>query len=217
MSLNIYGWKTMPHHAADYARLVNAHNIDILLLQEGVEDWQLTTPMPTDYSRADALQKALGNCWQRRWQILVNQCRAISFNHSERFDLADGPMATRTGEMAELYVSDDKSTAKSNAKSNAKIVVINVHWDHESETARTLSAEQTAAVANRYQSTAVVVAGDFNSQCNLAEKQLAVYTYFQLIVDGGIDCIFAKNIRATGQTLSAMPSDHPAVIASLNF
>ena len=35
MSLNIYGWKTMPEHSDDYSQLIKRYSVDILGIQEG--------------------------------------------------------------------------------------------------------------------------------------------------------------------------------------
>ena len=84
MSLNIYGWKTMPQHSDDYAQLVNKHKVDVLGIQEGVEDWQLkhnelNNKLPTDYQRAITLAKSLGQCWQHKFQIFINHCQGNRF------------------------------------------------------------------------------------------------------------------------------------------
>ncbi len=52
MTLNIYGYATMPDQAPAYARLVSGHGIDVLAIQEGVDDWQIVLALPVDYSRA---------------------------------------------------------------------------------------------------------------------------------------------------------------------
>lgn len=205
MSLNLYGWKTMPQHAKDYALQVKQQNVDILIVQEGVDDWRLSSSMPTDYSRVIALKDALGSCWQRHWQILVNQCQNIFIRSSTRFDLADGKNATRTGEVAEI------------ATQKGKLVVINVHWDHESAVARKLSASQTATIANQYSNIPLLVGGDFNSSCQTVWSQLNQHTMMHHSVDGGIDCIFSRDATIRGYAITAFPSDHPAVIAEVTY
>lgn len=201
MSLNVYGWKTMPQHAGQYAQLIQQENADIVLIQEGVDDWQLKVKMPVDYSRSNALQQALGQCWQRRWQMLINHCQGMSFINSERFDLADGPNATRTGETATIKTP------------MGKLTVLNVHWDHQSESIRQLSAQQTAKIMNQHLDSPQLLVGDFNSQCQQVHHQLSTHIKVNLIADGGIDCMFSNKVKAQSKTIPAPPSDHPAVVA----
>jgi hypothetical protein len=152
MSLNIYGWATMPGAAQDYAALIEARAVDIVGIQEGVQDWQIQG-WPTDYSRAEQLHAELGDCWQRRFQIFVNTCRGAVLDSHKRFDLTDGPNAVRTGEVALV------------TKSGTQVAFLNVHWDHESASARAASAGETAAEANLHWSIPTLVSGDFNSDC----------------------------------------------------
>lgn len=201
MTLNLYGWKTMPQHAATYATLISGLKIDILGVQEGVQDWKLTTNTPTDYSNADALLEALGDCWQQRYQIYVNKCRGNGFVENGRFDLTDGPNATRTGEYAIV------STGR------GELHVINVHWDHESEEAQSKNAEETAAQLNSRLTIPTVLVGDFNSDCSgdLVSGLIAA-TDTQLLGSAGIDCIITRGLSGSGQSIEAAPSDHPAIL-----
>lgn len=202
MSLNIYGWATMPQQATDYADLINRLDIDILGIQEGVEDWKIKG-MPTDYSRAQALADALGSCWQHRYQVFVNHCRGVEFISNERFDLSDGPNAVRTGELVNFR------------KGAVEVVLVNVHWDHESPAARKASAVETAEVITRHQNTPLVVVGDFNSRCGGEEVgQMLRQASLTQVVDGGIDCVFSRGLEGSGRVIDAQPSDHPAVLAS---
>jgi endonuclease/exonuclease/phosphatase family metal-dependent hydrolase len=205
MSLNIYGWATMPEAAPDYAALIEAQGIDILGIQEGVDDWQIEG-WPTDYSRAEQLHAALGSCWQRRFQIFVNTCRGTVLDSHERFDLADGPNAVRTGEV-ELVT-----------KSGTLVAFLNVHWDHESATARTASATETAAEANLHLTIPTLLLGDFNSDCTGSDvSTVRNRSGLDLVVSGGIDCILARGIAGSGTSFSAEPSDHPAVAATFTI
>lgn len=203
MSLNIYGHATMPGAAPAYAALVEKHSVDVLAIQEGVWDWEIDDRMPTDYSRSETLHQALGDCWQRRYQVFVNHCKGFSIQQHERFDLADGPRATRTGEFA---VIDGPP---------GRFALINVHWDHESATARAESVLQTARAAQT--GLPVVVLGDFNAPCQGEQvERLAVTGGLERIVDGGIDCILVRRMGAEGNRLEAAPSDHPAVLARID-
>jgi hypothetical protein len=205
MSLNIYGWATMPGAAPDYAALIEAHDVDIVGIQEGVQDWQIEG-WPTDYSRSEQLHAALGDCWQRRYQIFANTCRGNTLDTHERFDLADGPNAVRTGEVALV------------TKSGAQIAFINVHWDHESASAREASATETVTEADRHRGIPTLVVGDFNTDC-ISDDVSTVRSRggMDLVVDGGIDCILARGIGGSGTSLDAEPSDHPAVAATFTI
>jgi endonuclease/exonuclease/phosphatase family metal-dependent hydrolase len=232
MSLNVYGWKTMPQHSEEYAKLVVEHNINVLAIQEGVEDWQLTTDMPTDYSRAEALLSALGPCWQRSQQIYVNHCVGIRFIDSGRFDLTDGPNATRTGEFALVE------------HNSRRFIVINVHFDHEQQQTRILNTKETLAQLASYNSYPQIVLGDFNQDCDAmfslmsslipseiplsaipASEILLMERSLKLLTNAGIDCIFINNFNSElkskfssqGKVVEALPSDHPAAIASLKW
>ena len=204
MSLNIYGYATMPQAAGDYARLVNRQGVDVLVIQEGVQDWQLDSDLPTDYERAAELHKALGACWEREYQVFVNSCSGYSLHDHQRFDLADGPNATRTGEMGVVHGPD------------GRFLVVNLHWDHESAEAREVSVEQTARTVAT--DLPVLVAGDFNTQCSGEQvSKLAEQAGLQLAVDGGIDCILVRGLQADGEAVNAAPSDHPAVLARIIY
>jgi len=202
MSLNIYGWATMPGAAPDYAALIEAQNVDVLGIQEGNWDWEIEG-WPTDYSRSEQLHAALGECWQRRYQIFVNTCRGTELDSHRRFDLTDGPRAVRTGETALV------------TKSGTQIAFINIHWDHESAPARAASAIETAAEADRHSGTPTIVLGDFNCDCSSADvSTVRSRSEMTLVVGGGIDCILARHMTGSGRSLSGAPSDHPAVIAT---
>jgi endonuclease/exonuclease/phosphatase family metal-dependent hydrolase len=232
MSLNVYGWKTMPKHSDDYAKLVAKHDINILAIQEGVEDWQLTTDMPTDYSRAKVLLSALGPCWKRSHQIFVNHCMGSRFIDSGRFDLTDGPNATRTGEYALVE------------HNSGRFIVINVHFDHEQHSIRILNTKETLAQLALYNNYPQIVLGDFNQDCDgmfslmssLIPRELPlsatptnvttpVEPSLKLVANAGIDCIFINNLStksitklsSKGKVVEASPSDHPAAIASLKW
>jgi hypothetical protein len=231
MSLNVYGWKTMPQHSEDYAKLVAKHDINILAIQEGVDDWQLTTDMPTDYSRAKVLLNALGPCWQRSYQIFVNHCMGSRFIESGRFDLTDGPNATRTGEYALVE------------HNSSRFIVINVHFDHEQQQTRILNMKETLAQLTSYNSYPQVVLGDFNQRCDEmfssatslmlplipteipASEIPSIEPSLKLVTNAGIDCIFINNFSSKsiskfssqGKVIGASPSDHPAAIASLKW
>jgi hypothetical protein len=202
MSLNIYGWATMPGAAQDYAALIEARAVDIVGIQEGVQDWQIQG-WPTDYSRAEQLHAELGDCWQRRFQIFVNTCRGAVLDSHKRFDLTDGPNAVRTGEVALV------------TKSGTQVAFLNVHWDHESASARAASAGETAAEANLHWSIPTLVSGDFNSDCTGSDVSTVLSRGgMDLVVDGGIDCILARGITGSGTSFNAAPSDHPGLAAT---
>lgn len=206
MSLNVYGYMTMPQAAPTYAALIEGQLIDVVGIQEGEQDWQLSTSMPTDYSRAEALGAALGSCYQREYQIFVNTCRGNKLNKHERFDMTDGPNATRTGEAATI------------TKAGKTFGFIDVHWDHESSTARAANAVETAVAVNAFGNIPVVVVGDLNTACtSTSASNMSAGGSVNLIVDGGIDCIFSKFAPGGGRTIDAAPSDHDAVIAQLTL
>ena len=209
MSLNIYGWKTMPAHSDDYAQLINSHNVDVLGIQEGVEDWQLkvddiNNKLPTDYQRAITLKKSLGKCWQHRFQIFINRCRGNSFIESGRFNLTDGPNVTRTGEYALID------------KLNSRYLLVNVHWDHESAVTRSANAEETSALLNKISQHPKILVGDFNSHCDAKEPLLMQSSAkMTLLKNAGIDCLFVKGLTGKAKKIKAFPSDHPAIVAIL--
>lgn len=206
MSLNIYGYKTMPHKAGAYAALAEKYGVDMLAIQEGVDDWKIDMEWPEDYSRSEVLHQALGDCWERQYQVYANRCRGFSIERHERFDLADGPNAVRTGEKALI----EGPLGPFN--------LINVHWDHQSEPARLASARQTASAAGDANGLPVVVLGDFNSPCIGPTVQWMVSAAsLETTVDGGIDCIFLRGTEGTGEVVDASPSDHPAVLVRLKF
>jgi endonuclease/exonuclease/phosphatase family metal-dependent hydrolase len=209
MSLNIYGWKTMPMHSDDYAELINSHNIDVLGIQEGVEDWQLKhqnieDKLPTNYQRAITLKKSLGQCWQYRFQIFINHCQGNSFIESDRFDLTDGPNATRTGEYAVIE------------KSNNRYLLVNVHWDHESTVTRVANAKETIAQLNKITQYPKILLGDFNSLCDAQDlSTVQKKANMTLLVNAGIDCLFVKGLIGKAKKIVAHPSDHPGIVATL--
>lgn len=204
MSLNIYGWKTMPQHSADYANIIKKYNIDVVGIQEGVDDWQLKSHQPTDYSRSTALKEALGECWQHIFQIFINQCSGIKFVNSGRFDLTDGPNATRMGEFAIISKADNK------------YLLVNIHWDHESQEARKANAKETAAFINNNNQYPTILLGDFNSSCIGDEVSIVQSkTKMSLLANAGIDCMIIKGLSGNANTINAYPSDHPAIFATL--
>ncbi len=209
MSLNIYGWKTMPKYSDDYAQLINHNKVDVLGIQEGVEDWQLKAAdlinkLPTNYQRAITLQQSLGECWQYKFQIFINHCQGNRFIETGRFELTDGPNATRTGEYAVVE------------KSNQHYFFVNVHWEHESAHAREANANETAAQLNKINNYPKILLGDFNSRCNGKEAiSLQSKTGMLLLKDGGIDCLFVKGLKGRGEVIKAYPSDHPSIVATL--
>jgi len=210
MSLNIYGWKTMPAHSDDYAQLIKNHKVDILGIQEGVEDWQLKgsdvdNKLPTNYQRASTLKKSLGPCWRHKFQIFINHCQGSRFIESDRFDLTDGPNATRTGEYAVIE------------KSNNRYLFVNVHWDHESVVTRIANAEETSVQLNKIKKYPKILLGDFNSKCNSKEASMVQKkTEMILLKNAGIDCIFVTGITGRAKVVAAYPSDHPAIVAVLS-
>jgi hypothetical protein len=206
MSLNIYGYKTMPREAGAYAALAERHGVDVLAIQEGVDDWQIGIDWPEDYSRSEQVHKALGDCWERRYQIFANRCRGYSIERHERFDLADGPNAVRTGEKAHIEGP------------HGRFILLNVHWDHQSEPARLASARQTADAAADSSGLPMIILGDFNSPCSGPTVQgMVVAAGLRTAVDGGIDCIFLRAVEGIGEAVNASPSDHPAVLVRLEF
>jgi endonuclease/exonuclease/phosphatase family metal-dependent hydrolase len=206
MSLNVFGHATMPAAAPTYAALIEAADVDVIGIQEGVQDWQLDEAMPTDYSRAEALGAALGECYQREYQVFVNTCRGNRFVDHQRFDLTDGPNATRTGEVATVV------------KEGMAFAFVDVHWDHESEEANAANASETAAQVNRLGSMPIVVLGDFNASCHAGNPEaMRGAASLALIVDGGIDCIFSMHAPGAGMEVDAEPSDHDAVVAELTI
>jgi len=210
MSLNIYGWKTMPKHSDDYALLINRHNVDILGIQEGVEDWQLkhkdiNNKLPTNYQHAITLKKSLGKCWRNRFQIFINHCQGNRFIESGRFDLTDGPNATRTGEYAVIE------------KQKSRYLFVNVHWEHESAVARVANAKETAVQLNKIDKYPKILLGDFNSYCDGKEALLMQSSAkVTLLKDAGIDCLFVKGLDGKAKKINAYPSDHPSIIATLS-
>ncbi len=211
MSLNIYGWKTMPAHSDDYAQLITANQVDVLAIQEGVDDWQLkendiNNKLPTNYQRAMTLKTSLGECWQRQFQIFINLCQGNRFIESGRFDLTDGPNATRTGEYAVI------------AKVDKRYFIVNVHWDHESIATRIANAKETAAQLNKIAQYPKILLGDFNSQCDSREVILVQSkAKLTLVKSAGIDCLFVKGLTGRAKKIAAYPSDHLSIIASLRY
>jgi endonuclease/exonuclease/phosphatase family metal-dependent hydrolase len=204
MSLNIYGWKTMPEHKNDYARLIKKYDVDILGIQEGVDDWQLDTKLPTNYLRSKTLKKSLGKCWHHKFQIFINHCQGNRFIDSGRFDLSDGPNATRTGEYAVIE------------KLNRRYLIVNVHWDHESTTTRIANAKETSAQLKLMDQYPQILLGDFNSQCDGREVSLVQSkTKMTLLNNAGIDCLFVKGLAGKTKKIVADPSDHPGIVATL--
>jgi len=212
MTLNVYGWKTMPQHSDDYAQLIKSNNIDIVGIQEGADDWKLTSKYPTDYSRSIKLNESLGECWQHKFQIFINQCAGVAFIESGRFDLTDGKNATRTGEYAIITKLKDE-------KANNKYLFVNIHWDHESEETRIANANETASLINSIniiKEYPTILVGDFNSQCNSkAVSMMQLKTKMTLLKHAGIDCIFTKKLEGNANVITASPSDHPSIIATL--
>ena len=204
MTLNVYGWKTMPHHSNDYAQLIKSNNIDVVGIQEGADDWQLTSKFPTDYSRASVLNESLGKCWTHKFQIFINQCTGVSFIKSGRFDLTDGPNATRTGEYAVIE------------KSNTRYFIINVHWDHESVDTRIANAKETSAQLNKINQYPKILLGDFNSKCDSNEVSIIQSkARMTLLKNAGIDCFFVNGITGKAEKIAAYPSDHPSIVVTL--
>ncbi|GAB2506122.1 hypothetical protein GCM10008940_04960 [Microbulbifer agarilyticus] len=202
LSLNLFGHATMPAAAARYARLVTANDVDLLAVQEGADDWQIQG-LPTDYSRAEALAIALGNCWERRYQIFLNQCRGLKFEHNERFDMTDGPNAVRTGEMAIVR------------RGNTRFGVIDVHWDHESEQVRNANSNETSTAIKspRLRDIPLLLVGDFNTACDgEATRALTASADLSLIHGDGIDCGFVRGLQGKGKSIEAAPSDHPGIL-----
>ncbi len=204
MSLNVYGWKTMPQHSKEYAQLIKTHNLDIVAIQEGADDWQLNTPFPTDYRHSRALHKSLGSCWGHKYQIFINHCKGNKFVKSSRVELTNGPNATRTAEYAIIE------------KLNDTIAVINIHWDHESKTTREANAKETIALVSKLSTYPVILLGDFNSPCQ-GEEVTFVRAAASMVLqaDAGIDCALVKGLQGSAQLVPAPPSDHPAIITQI--
>ncbi|MFT5757969.1 MAG: endonuclease/exonuclease/phosphatase family metal-dependent hydrolase [Alteromonadaceae bacterium] len=204
MTLNIYGWKTMPKYSDNYAQLINHNKVDMLGIQEGVDDWQLKTKLPTNYQRSIALKNSLGVCWQHKFQIFINHCQGNKFVEFGRFDLSDGPNATRTGEYAVIE------------KLNKRYLLVNVHWDHESKNTRIANAKETATQLNKIAQYPKILLGDFNSRCNDSEASIVRTTAeMTLLKNAGIDCIFVKGLTGNAKKIIAYPSDHPSIVATL--
>jgi hypothetical protein len=205
MSLNVYGWATMPQSAAKYAKLIESREVDVVGIQEGVNDWLIGAGMPTDYSRANALASALGNCWKQRYQIFVNTCRGNDFVSSRRFDMTDGPNATRTGESAVIN------------KNGFEYLFITIHWEHQMSSARTANAYETADEVNAFANLPAVVVGDFNTGCKSGDVNIMINSAgMKLIGDAGIDCIVVRDLSGSSQQFNASPSDHPSLDAILS-
>lgn len=204
MTLNVYGWATMLQQASSYAELVHSRDVDILGIQEGAEDWLISTDFPTDYSRADALGVALGECWQQRYQIYINTCKGNSFVSNVRFDLTDGPNAVRTGESALIN------------KNGFDYRAINVHWDHQDDAVTLINANETATHINLNANIPTILVGDLNSSCTGNEVNTTLQqTEMTLIGSARIDCIITKGFTGTAEVFDATPSDHPSLEAIL--
>ena len=207
MSLNVWGHMTMPQEAPAYATLIKGQNVDVVGLQEGAHDWLLDTAMPTDYSRAEALGAALGSCFERRYQVFVNVCRGNSIVGNDRFDLTDGPNATRTGEAVTVR------------KGGKTFGFIDVHWDHQDGSVNRANARETAARANAFGDIPVVVLGDFNTSCTGSNVGvMRTEASLRLDAKASIDCIFSRGtIWQKGYSMAGGPSDHPTVVAELTL
>jgi len=206
MTLNVYGWATMPQHAEKYAKLVQSRDVDILGIQEGSEDWLISTSFPTDYTRADALGEALGVCWQQRFQIFINVCKGNQFISNHRFDLTDGPNATRTGESAIID------------KNGFTYRMMNIHWDHQDDATTLINANETANEVNLDIGIPTILVGDFNSSCNSTEVNTAIKNANMTLIGGArIDCIITKVFSGNAEVFDATPSDHPSVDATLTL
>ena len=205
MSFNIYGHATMPQAANEYAELIKSRNVDVVGIQEGVDDWMIGNILPTDYSRANTLAGALGECWDQRYQIFINVCQGNTFVSNRRYDMTDGPNAARTGESALID------------KDGFQYAVVNIHWDHQSGTTKLANARETAAEINTYADVPVVLTGDFNTGCSSSETNTMVAeSGIALIGDAGIDCIFARDLTGSSQRFSGGSSDHPGLDADLS-
>lgn len=204
ISLNIYAHVTMPSAADVYARYINELDVDVVGIQEGVNDWKIGPGLPTDYWAANSLGLALGPCWEQRYQIFINTCRGNNFVSHRRFDLTDGPNATRTGESAVI------------GKNATQYLFITVHWDHELSTARAASSLETAAEVNSFDLPTIVV-GDFNTACHSNDPvSMAELASLDLAHNAGIDCVFQKGWGSQiGDTFVASPSDHPGIWVEL--
>ncbi|MBN8430996.1 ADP-ribosylglycohydrolase family protein [Microbulbifer salipaludis] len=205
LSLNLYGHATMPAAAADYAQLVNEHDVDLLAVQEGANDWQIRG-LPTDYGRAEALAKALGDCWMRRYQVFANRCQGLEFEYNVRFDMTDGPNAVRTGELVILR------------RGAYRFGLIDVHWDHESDQVRHANSDETrtAATSWRLHDLPLMVVGDFNTTCDSeAVQALTSRSGLSLLYGDGVDCGFARGLEGSGKSIEATPSDHPGILLTV--
>lgn len=81
--------------------------------------------------------------------------------------------------------------------SNSKALVINTHWDHESEAARQLGAEQIAEFAKGYGDIPTILMGDFN--CDLDSKPV------QHLIDNGF--VASKRVRGPSFSFNAFNPD----------
>ncbi|MGL1935158.1 MAG: carbohydrate-binding protein [Fibrobacterales bacterium] len=209
MSLNLYAHKTLPQHAGDYADLINSRDADVVGVQEGVDDWELGIgpgEMPWNYGAANNIGNALDGCWEQKYQIFINTCKGNSFVSTHRFDLTDGPKATRTGETAII------------SKNGQRYAFINIHWDHQSNTTKVKNSDETAAEANLTPDIPTIVLGDFNSGCTGSEVQgLVSNAGMTLLGDAGIDCILVRGASGTSERFSGWPSDHPSLDATLQY
>ncbi|MGL1902265.1 MAG: carbohydrate-binding protein [Fibrobacterales bacterium] len=209
MSLNLYAHKTLPQHAGDYADLINSRDVDVVGVQEGVDDWELGIgpgEMPWNYGAANDIGNALDGCWDQKYQIFINTCKGNSFVDTHRFDLTDGPKATRTGETAII------------SKNGQRYAFIDIHWDHQSNTTKMKNSEETAAEANLTPDIPTIVLGDFNSGCTGSEVQgLVSNAGMTLLGDAGIDCILVRGVSGTSERFSGWPSDHPSLDATLQY
>ena len=199
----------MPEHSDDYAELINRHNVDVLGIQEGVEDWQLKHPdikdkLPTNYQRAITLNKSLGQCWRHKFQIFINRCQGNSLVESGRFDLTDGQNATRTGEYAVIE------------KNKRRYLLVNVHWDHESIETRTVNAAETSTQLNKISQYPKILLGDFNKHCDAKEVSIVQEkANMTLLINAGIDCLFVKGLTGKAKKNKRLPVRSPCYCCHL--
>ncbi len=210
MSLNIWGHKVMSWAGPNFANLIKDEAVDIVGIQEGVEDWNLTTDMPTNYSRVSSIMASLGGCYENRYQIIINTCNGLQFNSNYRWDMTDGANATRTGETAIV------------SKNGFEFAFVNIHWEAFSSTVRDDNTAETAAEVNKH-SIPVVTVGDFNDGSGVQVGNFINQSGSTLIHTVGLDYITAKGFSGTGYLIpnspdnrgSTNPSDHPSIAATL--
>jgi len=221
VTLNVYGYATMPGAADTYAEYIVGRNADVVGIQEGANDWKLPSGQlyPSDYSRSIAMLNSLNekeplgsNCWQREYQIFINTCKGLSAIEAYRFDLTNGPQATRTGETMKISIN------------GKRFAFVNIHWENSSADVRESNSQETTDQVNalRGDHQVVITVGDFNTGCT--SYQANNFKQHTSSVEGAyaaIDCIFVTGSSfeqpVVGSFQGASPSDHPLVWANIRL